>query len=87
MDILALHFSEMEDITLTTTAASKFKKVDSSGSASLVPGVDSDVADAFAFIYGVVGPTIVTFGLIGNILILFVVGRSRMEGEMQKCTR
>lgn len=88
MEILALHFLELESHTKTTTAATKGLgsrriHIETSDSNSPVPGVDSDAADAFAFIYGVVGPTIVTFGLIGNILILFVVGRSRMEGEMR----
>ena len=80
MEILALLFLELDSNTQTTTVATKFRKLDPSDSSSPVPGIDSDVADAFAFIYGVVGPTIVTFGLIGNLLILFVVGRSRMEG-------
>jgi hypothetical protein len=75
-----LHFLELDSNTQTTTVPTKFRKIDASDSNSPVPGIDSDVADAFAFIYGVVGPTIVTFGLIGNLLILFVVGRSRMEG-------
>lgn len=87
MEILALHFLELESNTKTTTAATKGLgsrriHIETSDSNSPVPGVDSDAADAFAFIYGVVGPTIVTFGLIGNILILFVVGRSRMEGAI-----
>lgn len=87
MEILALHFLELESHTKTTTAATKGLgsrriHIETSDSNSPVPGVDSDAADAFAFIYGVVGPTIVTFGLIGNILILFVVGRSRMEGAI-----
>ncbi|EFX89018.1 hypothetical protein DAPPUDRAFT_95505 [Daphnia pulex] len=84
MEILALHFLDLEGNTHTTTPPMTHtsRKVDRSDSTSLVPGVNSDAADAFAFIYGVVGPTIVTFGLIGNILILFVVGRSRMEGAI-----
>lgn len=88
MEILALHFLDLEGNTHTTTPPTTHlrRKLDPSDSTSPVPGVNSDAADAFAFIYGVVGPTIVTFGLIGNILILFVVGRSRMEGEKQKCT-
>ena len=81
MEILALHFLDLEGNTPSTTIRSRIK-LDLSDSTSLVPGIDGDFNDAFAFIYGVVGPTIVTFGLIGNLLILFVVGRSRMEGDL-----
>lgn len=54
------------------------RKLDLSDSLSPVPGEDSDM---LAYIYGIVGPSIVTFGLIGNILILIVVKRSSMAGR------
>lgn len=87
MEILALRLSEEEFIPPTSMAptniTSNFKynfsrKLDVSDSNSMVPGVETN---ALAAVYGIVGPSIVTFGLIGNILILFVVGRSSMIGK------
>lgn len=94
MEILALRLFEQESSAppvttpiehLTTTvyrcAQERSRKLDLSDSFSPVPGEDSD---ALATVYGIVGPSIVSFGLIGNLLILFVVGRSSMTGKA-KC--
>lgn len=55
------------------------RKLDSSDSQSPIPGEQSTFLHA---VYGTVGPAIVTFGLIGNLIILLVVGRSSMSGNM-----
>lgn len=79
MEILALRLLEEEFITPTPIPPRNSRiKVDLSDSNSTIPGEESD---ALAAVYGIVGPSIVTFGLIGNILILFVVGRSSMIGK------
>ena len=57
-------------------------KIDLSDSSSPVPGQWTD-SNFLAAVYGYVGPSIVTFGLIGNLLILLVVGRSSMSGKLQ----
>jgi hypothetical protein len=60
------------------------RKVDLSGSRREIPN-DSDSLEELVTLngiaYGIVGPSIVTFGLIGNILILVVVGKSSMKGK------
>jgi hypothetical protein len=60
------------------------RKVDLSGSRREIPN-DSDPLEELVTLngiaYGIVGPSIVTFGLIGNILILVVVGKSSMKGK------
>lgn len=62
-----------------TNVTYRTRKVDLSDSSSPVPGEENDM---LAYIYGIVGPSIVTFGLIGNILILIVVKRSSMAGRL-----
>ena len=58
---------------------SLFRKVDSSSTSSPVPGNQSTLLLA---VYGTVGPSVVTFGLIGNLIILLVVARSPMSGNL-----
>lgn len=71
------------------------RKIDLSNSSSIIPGQlpidlsnssnpvsDQLTSDFLAAVYGYVGPSIVTFGLIGNLLILLVVGRSSMSGKL-----
>jgi len=73
---------------ITTTPNNIFQmisprvKIDLSDSSSPVPGQWTD-SNFLAAVYGYVGPSIVTFGLIGNLLILLVVGRSSMSGKLQ----
>lgn len=55
------------------------RKIDSSSTSSPVPGNQSTLLFA---VYGTVGPSIVTFGLIGNLIILLVVARSPMSGNL-----
>lgn len=55
------------------------RKVDTSGTSSPTPGNQSTLLLA---VYGTVGPSIVTFGLIGNLIILLVVARSPMSGNL-----
>lgn len=85
MEILALRLYDHDDFIPPTTATpvrvtpgGLSRKIDSSDSSSPIPG---DNSVALETVYGIVGPSIVTFGLIGNLLILFVVRRSSMTGK------
>ena len=81
MEILALRLFESDRNVSPPVENSTPKsriKVDLSDTKSPVPGEESDMLEA---VYGIVGPSIVTFGLIGNILILFVVKKSSMSGK------
>lgn len=80
MEVLALRLFESDGNVLPTTMNPlASRKLDKSDSKSEVPGEQSDMLEA---VYGIVGPSIVTFGLIGNILILFVVRKSSMSGKL-----
>ena len=91
MEIQSLRLHESADLSQHVTQSTTFSpgtiiaiqltnisKIDLASSNSTVPGQDSNFLSA---IYGYVGPSIVTFGLIGNLLILLVVGRSSMTGK------
>ncbi len=52
--------------------------MDLAGSSSVEP---ESIDPILGIAYGIVGPVIVTFGLIGNLLILVVVGKSSMKGS------
>ena len=83
MEILSLRLYDGEEF-VAPTSLPKFqpggmtRKIDGSDSTSPVPGENSLALET---VYGIVGPSIVTFGLIGNLLILFVVKRSSMTGK------
>jgi hypothetical protein len=81
--------------TITPKNFMMYRKIDLSNSSSIIPGQlpidlsnssnpvsDQLTSDFLAAVYGYVGPSIVTFGLIGNLLILLVVGRSSMSGKL-----
>lgn len=73
-------FEPTTEATTTTTMVNIWqgRKLDKSGSNSTIPGEESTF---LLVVYGTVGPAIVTFGLIGNLIILAVVGRSSMSGK------
>lgn len=84
MEILALRLFDRDEYVPPTTASAfrpnvDLRKIDLSDSSSPVL---AEEYDSLATVYGIVGPSIVSFGLIGNLLILIVVGRSSMSGKM-----